>query len=248
MSAHGSLAPGQHMVLGRFHVHARHYQRPSPVMDLMLWRMLGELLRDSGLAWSFIVFRDDGFWDAHMTFCDMAPLDRPVVVGGHPYRIFAHDWRDASPGDWLAEKQRTLLTDTDGDCGPAVTDRFPAPAPVMTRQEFAAAVRSALRDLRRPEALEANPLSRSRLVVDHGTTLREVLSNAVAGLVTGRGGDKAHRVATLAFLEGAPTQEAAARRLHMPYSTYRRHLATATSRIEERLWQHEQAGLPLLTP
>ncbi|MFI0242081.1 hypothetical protein [Streptomyces sp. NPDC016845] len=252
VSAHGPpLAPGRHMVLDRFHVYPRHYQRPSPVMDLMLWRMLGELLRDSGLAWSFIVLRDDGFWNAHMTFCDMAPLDRPVTVGGHPYRIFAHDWRGVAPRDWLAEKQRTLLTGTDGDFGPAATDGSPAPAPsptVMTRPEFAAAVRSALRDLRRPRALEANPLSRSRLVTDHGMTLREVLSNAVAGLVTGRGGDKAHQVATLAFLEGAPTQEAAARRLNMPYSTYRRHLTTATSRIEERLWRHERTGLPLSAP
>jgi hypothetical protein len=242
VAAYGPLAPGKHIVLGRFHVYPRHYQRPSPLMDLMLWRMLGELLRDSDLAWSFIVLRDDGFWDAHMSFCDMAPLDRPVMVGGHPYRLFAHDWREVSPRNWLAEKQRTLLTGTDDAGDFTVTDRPSAAAPsspVMTRPQFAAAVRSALRDLRQPQVLEANPLRHSRLVVDHGMALREVLSNAVAGLVTGRGGDKAHQVATLAFLEGAPTQEAAARRLRMPYSTYRRHLAIATSRIEERLWQHE---------
>ncbi|WP_217145741.1 AAA family ATPase [Streptomyces sp. AC627_RSS907] len=251
VSAHGALAAGEHIVLGRFHVYPRQYQRPSPVMDLMLWRMLGELLRDSDLAWSFIVLRDDGFWDAHMTFCDMAPLNRPVMIGGHPYRLFAHDWREVSPRDWLTEKQRTLLTGTDDESDATATVRSPAPAPSspeLTRPEFAAAVRSALRDLRRPRALAANPLSRSRLVADHGMSLRDVLSHAIAGLVTGRGGDKAHQVATLAFLEGAPTQEAAARRLNMPYSTYRRHLTTATSRIEERLWQHEQTGLPLLPP
>ncbi|WP_217242505.1 AAA family ATPase [Streptomyces sp. AC555_RSS877] len=254
VDVHGPLAPGEHIVVGRFHVYPRQYQRPSPVMDLMLWRMLGELLRDTDLAWSFIVLRDDGFWDAHMNFCDMAPLDRLVMVGGHPYRLFAHDWRDMSPRDWLAEKQRTLLTDTDDDGDFTVTtltDRPSAPVPsahAMSKPEFTVAVRSALRDLRRPQALEANPLRHSRLIVDHGMTLREVLSNAVAGLVTARGGDKAHQVATLAFLEGAPTQEAAARRLQMPYSTYRRHLTTAISRIEERLWQHEQTGLPLLPP
>ncbi|MEU7467574.1 ATP-binding protein [Streptomyces sp. NPDC044984] len=251
VAAHGPLTPGEHMVLGRFHVYPRQYQRPSPVMDLMLWRMLGELLRDTDLAWSFIVLRDDGFWDAHMSFCDMTPLERPVMVGGHPYRLFAHDWRDMSPRDWLAEKQRTLLTDTVDDEDFAVTDRSWAPLPSpqsMSRTEFAAAVRSALRDLRRPQALEANPLRNSRLVVEHGMSLRDVLSNAVAGLVTGRGGDKAHQVATQAFVEGAPTQEAAARRLQMPYSTYRRHLTTATARIEEKLWQHEQRGLPLLPP
>ncbi|MFE9677093.1 AAA family ATPase [Streptomyces sp. NPDC006259] len=249
VTAHGPLAPGEHIVLGRFHVHPRHYQRPSPVMDLMLWRMLGELLRDSDLAWSFIVLRDDGFWDAHMTFCDMAPLDPPVVVGGHPYRLFAHEWRDTSPRDWLAEKQRTLLTGTDEASDSTGTDRSPVPGPTpLTQPAFAAAVRSALRDLRRPQALEANPLRHSRLVVDHGMTLRDVLSNAVAGLVIGRGGDKTHQVATLAFVEGTPTQEAAARRLRMPYSTYRRHLTTATSRIEQRLWEHERSGLPLLPP
>ncbi|WP_188114017.1 ATP-binding protein [Streptomyces apricus] len=251
VGAHGPLVPGEHVVLGRFHVHPRHYQRPSPVMDLMLWRMLGELLRESGPAWSFIVLRDDGFWDAHMAFCDMTPLDRPVVVGGHPYRLFVHDWRAMPPREWLAEKERTLLNGADA---PSSSPSSPTAKTTntmktaMTRPEFAAAVRSALRDLRRPQALAANPLSRSRLVVDHGMSLRDVLSNAVAGLVTGRGGDKAHQVAGLAFLEGAPTQEAAARRLGMPYSTYRRHLTTAVSRIEEQLWRHEQTGLPLLAP
>ncbi|WP_158801333.1 hypothetical protein [Streptomyces sp. NRRL S-37] len=95
--------------------------------------------------------------------------------------------------------------ETDGNSGPYVKGRFPAlapPPPMTTRPEFAAAVRSAPRDLRRPRALEANPLSRSRLFVDHGMPLRDVLSNAIAGLVTRRGGDKAHQAATLAFLEG----------------------------------------------
>lgn len=252
VASHGPLGPGEHIALGRFHVHPRHYQRPSPVMDLMLWRMLGELLRDSGLAWSFIVLRDDGFWDAHMEFCDMTPLEQPVVVGGSAYRIFAHDWRGLAPGAWLTDKQQALLSGTDQDssgAGAAVPrPRSPLPSPALSRPEFSAAVRSALRDLTQPRALELNPLRHSRLVADHGMTLRDVLANAVACLVTERGGDKALRVATVAFMEGAPTQEGAARRLNMPYSTYRRHLTTAISRIEETMWRHEETGLPLLPP
>ncbi|MFJ9038833.1 ATP-binding protein [Streptomyces sp. NPDC102406] len=252
VTSHGPLGPGEHIALGRFHVHPRHYQRPSPVMDLMLWRMFGELLRDSGLAWSFIVLRDDGFWDAHMEFCDMTALERPVVVGGSAYRLFAHDWRDLAPRAWLTEKQRTLLSGTDpGTASAGAPDPPPlpgAPEPALSRPEFAAAVRAALRDLTRPEALELNPLRHSRLVTDHGTKLRDVLTHAMACLVTRRGGDKALRVATLAFVEGAPTQEAAARRLGMPYSTYRRHLAAAISHIEEIMWRHEETGLPLLPP
>lgn len=252
VASHGPLGPGEHIALGRFHVHPRHYQRPTPVMDLMLWRMLGELLRDSGLAWSFIVLRDDGFWNAHMEFCDMTPLERPVTVGGSAYRIFAHDWRDLAPRAWLTDKQQALLSGTEeGSAGtgtPVPPSRSPLTPPVLTRPEFTAAVRSALRDLTQPRALELNPLRHSRLVADHGMTLRDVLANAVANLVTERGGDKTFRVASLAFLEGAPTQEAAARRLDMPYSTYRRHLATATSRIEEIMWHHEENGLRLLPP
>ncbi|MFF5900944.1 SRPBCC family protein [Streptomyces argenteolus] len=257
VASHGPLAAGEHIALGRFHVHPRNYQRPSPVMDLMLSRMFGELLRDSGLAWSFIVLRDDGFWNAHMQFCDMTPLEQPVMVGGSAYRLFAHDWRDLGPRAWLTDKQQTLLSGTaEGSAGadtpvPPPCSPLPSPGlshPALSRPEFTAAVRSALRDLSRPAALNLNPLRRSRLVSNHGMTLREVLANAVAGLITERGGDKAHEVATLAFMEGAPTQEAAARRLDMPYSTYRRHLTTAVSRIEETMWRHEENGAPLLAP
>ncbi|MFF8973823.1 AAA family ATPase [Streptomyces sp. NPDC014995] len=252
VASHGPLGPGGHIALGRFHVHPRHYQRPSPVMDLMLWRMLGEILRDGGLAWSFIVLRDDGFWNAHMEFCDMTPLEQPVTVGGSAYRIFAHDWRDLAPRAWLTDKQQALLSGTDDGFAEAGTSdpwpHSPLSPPELSRPEFTAAVRSALRDLTQPRALELNPLRHSRLVADHGMTLREVLANAVACLVTERGGDKALRVATLAFMEGAPTQEAAARRLDMPYSTYRRHLTAAVSRIEETMWHHEVNGLPLLPP
>ncbi|AYA15486.1 ATP-binding protein [Streptomyces alfalfae] len=265
-AAHGPLAPGESIALGRFHVHPQHYQRPSPVMDLMLWRMFGELLRDARPSWSFIVLRDDGFWDAHMEFCDMTPLPRPVTVGGSAYRLFAHDWRDTPPGAWLAGKQEDMLTGAGGGLtvdpiasGPRGELAGPWPhgegdglaatgTPTPDRAEFAAAVRSALRDLRRPSALAANPLRASRLVAGHGMSLREVLTNAIATLVTDRDGDRTHRAATMAFLEGAPTQEAAARRLGLPYSTYRRHLAAATARIEEIMWRHEEEGRPLSPP
>ncbi|MGP4043611.1 AAA family ATPase [Streptomyces sp. 2A115] len=262
VAAHGPLRPGESIALGRFHVHPRHYQRPSPVMDLMLWRMLGELLRDTRPAWSFIVLRDDGFWNAHMEFCDMTPLPRAVTVGGAAYRLFAHDWRGLPPGEWLAGKQQDMLSETSGDLVTAGSPGGPVGAPShgegngcvatgmpgLGRAEFAAAVRSALRDLRRPRALEANPLRGSRLVADHGMSLREVLTNAIDTLVTDRDGDRTHRAATVAFLEGAPTQEAAARRLRLPYSTYRRHLAGATARIVEIMWRHEEEGRPLSPP
>ncbi|WP_030545820.1 hypothetical protein [Streptomyces exfoliatus] len=45
---------------------------------------------------------------------------------------------------------------------------------VLSRPEFDSAVRDALRALRRPDALAASPLSRSRLVLQNGGDLEEV--------------------------------------------------------------------------
>lgn len=41
------------------------------------------------------------------------------------------------------------------------------------------------------------------------------------------------------FLAGAPSQEAAAEVLGLPFSTYRRHLAGATDRLIDVLWGRE---------
>ncbi|GAA3220480.1 hypothetical protein [Nonomuraea helvata] len=39
-----------------------------------------------------------------------------------------------------------------------------------------------------------------------------------------------------------PTQEAAAERLGLPYSTYRRHLVSGIERVCEDLWRRELYG------
>ena len=46
-----------------------------------------------------------------------------------------------------------------------------------------------------------------------------------------------------AYLHGAPSQEAAAEVLGLPFSTYRRHLSRAHDRIVEVLWAVEVGQL-----
>ncbi|MFF5772172.1 AAA family ATPase [Streptomyces californicus] len=242
----GPLRTGEHIAVARFHVGRGTYQRPSPVMDLVLWRMLGEIVRDEKLAWTFIVMRDDGFWDQHLLHCDMRPVDTPVQVEGHRYRLFAHDWRPLPAASWLAEKTDEML-------GTAPADPVPAGRPsgdvlVMTHAEFTAAARSALRLLRWPDELALSPLQNSRLVRAHAMSLEDVLLNAIRQLPLERGGEKSHRAAVAAFVEGAATQEAAARRLGLPFSTYRRHLAGAVERVAEIMWRHEIDGIALRRP
>ena len=44
------------------------------------------------------------------------------------------------------------------------------------------------------------------------------------------------------FLQPAATQELAAERLGLPFSTYRYHLAGGIRRVTEQLWQRELYG------
>ncbi|MFE5238860.1 MULTISPECIES: ATP-binding protein [unclassified Streptomyces] len=237
---HGPLRAGEHIAVGRFQVGRDGYQRPSPVMDLVLWRMLGEIVRDDRLAWSFIVMRDDGFWDRHLLHCDMRPVEPAVDIGGTRYRLFAHDWRPQPAARWLAEKTDAMLGGTPGRVAPpGDTDAL-----VLDRTAFDHAVRAALRSLRWPDELALNPLQRSRTALGHDGTLYDLVLAAIHTLPSERGGEKGYRAAVAAFVEGASTQESAARRLGLPFSTYRRHLATAVERIVEIMWRQEVDGTP----
>jgi DNA-directed RNA polymerase specialized sigma24 family protein len=47
------------------------------------------------------------------------------------------------------------------------------------------------------------------------------------------------------YLKGAPTQEAAAEVLGLPFSTYRRHLTKAIDQLTELLWAAETGAVHL---
>jgi AAA ATPase-like protein len=240
--AMGPIRPGEYMALARFSVYPDEYQRPSAPMTHMQWRATGEMIRADRLAWSYVVMRDNGSWDAHLRDINMLPADERPAVGDHRYALFGHDWR-AQPADpWLQEKTAAMLS------GASMT---PAPAPargglvVLSRPEFDAAVREALRTLRKPAVLAGNPLNRSRLVLESGRSLSEILAAGAEGLLDERSGEKRHRAVIATYFRGAPTQEAAAERLGLPFSTYRRHLTSAIERMSDLLWHHELRGTEL---
>jgi hypothetical protein len=61
-------------------------------------------------------------------------------------------------------------------------------------------------------------------------------------------GVKAHAALAATYFSGAPTQEAAARRLGLPFGTYRRHLRAAVARVSDALWEAEVASRPDAQP
>jgi adenylate cyclase len=125
---------------------------------------------------------------------------------------------------------------------------------VVTESEFASAVKEALRNYARADLLVGSPLLQLRLLVQRGVQapsvqdLREMLSET-AGVLFGNVRDqKLHRVLDLTYFNPVAKQEAAAERLGLSYSSYRRYLAAGVQRMIDWLWQQEQDASRSETP
>ncbi|GAB7042895.1 ATP-binding protein [Catenuloplanes niger JCM 9533] len=210
-------------------------RRADAVQDLAVYRVLGRAVRPDHPAWTFLATGDPALWTGALRYFDMPGTGLAVPSGGRDRHLFAHDWRAAPPEEWLAGNSRRPVEE--------LPPRADTGLAVLTRAEFDTEVRAALRAWRRPERLAESPLLRTGLVRDADDpveSLRRTLAGAVEAL--GRHGRtaKQHRVLTTTFLSGAPTQEAAARRLGLPFSTYRRHLTIGLTTICDRLWLGEE--------
>jgi hypothetical protein len=195
------------------------------------------------LAWSFAAPTDEEFWGP---FFDYIALERitEVSVGGRRHVLHGIDWRRLSPDRWMDlmnDRERT------GESGPPPAHLL-RPAP-LGREQFAAAVRAALRDLHRDDRLASSPLLGTRLAdspVGCGpAALRDSLLRGVAAVGRRPRGAGLQRVLDRTFVRAAPTQEAAAEVLGLPFSTYRRHLATALDELVELLWAVEIGEISL---
>jgi hypothetical protein len=108
-------------------------------------------------------------------------------------------------------------------------------------------VRDALRHYSRPGALAENPIVRSRLLSESadgnaGSRLQALLREALETLNASPRDQKFYRALLTTYFQPAPSQEAAAERLGLPFNTYRYHLARGTQRLVEWLWHVELSG------
>jgi hypothetical protein len=239
---HGHLRAGETMVHHRFHMACHDYQAMSPNINLLAMRATFAPLEHQRLAWSFVAFACPDDWLPVMQYINFKRVEEAAfTVGGRCYTVFAHDWRVESFAAWwdgLCE--RSLSTEPVGeDVAPLAT----APT-VLSEQEFATSVRDALRHYSRPAALAENPLLLSRRLPQaangHGPSrLQALLRDALDTLNTSPRDQKFHRALLTTYFQPAPTQEAAAERLGLPFNTYRYHLARGTQRIVEWLWRLE---------
>jgi hypothetical protein len=238
----GPARPGEEIHVIRFMGGTQEHERDvyatlvASVVALTTW-----LTRP--LAWSFTATTDPEFWAPFFDYLGMSRIGE-VPVGARPPVLYGMDWRRLPVDSWMEmmdDRERT------GASGPPPAHLL-RPAP-LGRDAFATAVRTALRDLHRDDRLGSGPLFGSRLAVGPDgpspVRLRSALERGIAALVGQPRGAELRRVLDRTFVRPAPTQETAAEVLGLPFSTYRRHLATALAELTELLWAAEIGAITL---
>jgi hypothetical protein len=242
----GPLRAGEQVVHHRFHMAADAYQALSPIVNLLALSVTVAPVRYSRLAWSIIAFANPDAWRPIMQYINFAAADEAAfTVGGRRYGVFAHDWRAESFDVWWQREAERSLGE-EGDAGRLSEAR--APLVVLSEAEFDESVRRALRDYVHPSALALNPLVRSRVVIEAAgdeppaRALQNLIATAVGHLNRRERHEKFYRAILHTYLQPAPSQERAAERLGLPFSTYRYHLARGTRQVVDWLWKRELYG------
>ncbi|WP_431878604.1 hypothetical protein [Amycolatopsis sacchari] len=237
VAAAAPLGPGEHLGIRRFAVHPGWYQRRSPLMDLISRRTIAEEMRTRGRAVTFTVFEDGERWRRYLAAAGLREV-AVVDVGGREQHVFGRDWRRQTVEQWVRHRARATAPpvatwpgdERDGD---------------LPRAAFEDGVLEALRTWHTPREFATNVLLRSHLVPpgspDPVTDLRGAITKALDALLVDPAGVRAHEALTATYISASRTHKAAARRLGVPYGTYRRHLALAKERLVEHLLRQPAA-------
>jgi hypothetical protein len=242
------LRPGERATLFRFWMAQDTYQGVSTTQSLTFVNAVRHYLSTANLACSFFACTEPDFWAPVFAYADLHRIpDADFEVGGRRYGVYWHDWRATPPMVWLQ-----LLAGREIATGQSVTPPTATPTLlVLSEPAFADAVRAALRDFHRPDALRRNPLLRSRLIGSmpgaetpdgKRAALQAVIEETAAALEHSPRDARLYRALNRTYFHPAPTQEKAAELLDLPFSTYRRHLSAGIARLIDALWHRELYG------
>jgi hypothetical protein len=246
LRSHPPLRPEERVTLIRFWLSREDYQSVSPVQSLIATALARHYLTTSGLAVTVLPFAYPEDWQAFCEYADQRrAVDADFDMGGRHYSAYTHDWRTVPPAAWVAQMSLREIGAT-----PAMpTQRTAAGLLVLSREDFFAAVRQALRDYTRTDRLRNSPLLRCRIVVagvgndaavaDKVALLQSQLKSSAETLNGSPADRRLYRVIVRSYLSPAPSLERAAEVLELPSSTFRRLLGNAVSRIATLVWHAE---------
>ncbi|MCL4868709.1 MAG: AAA family ATPase [Anaerolineae bacterium] len=240
------LRPGDVVLYFRNWMDADHYQNSPAIFNMAAMVSIRLFFNTPRLAYSFIAQSNSDRYTGMFDYLRMPLMpDAGFVMDGQSFGVFVHDWRVEPVLAWLdIMGERELLDEI-----VALEDLSHTLQPiVLSEPEFAEAVRQALKDVRRPDLLAHNPLLRSRCLYDRSDAeptpilLQALLREGAETLTSNPKSQKLHRVLWHTFFEPAPTQEAAAELLDLPFSTYRYQLGKAVEQLTAWLWHQELYG------
>ena len=244
LESHAHLRTNEVATLFRFWMARDTYQGISPIQSLIFIQVAKHYLTTPGLAFTFFPCAEPDFWVAILSYAELTRYpEADFEVGGKSYGIYGHDWRVMPPALWIARLAEKEVGVTGQVASPPTAD----PVIFLSRDDFSNALKQALQDYARPNGLTGNPLVRSRLVAEAGAQgsrerteiLKSKIREAAEALRVHPRDEKLFQALEATYLHPAPTQEAAAELLDLPFSTYRRHLTSGIQRLTEILWRQE---------
>lgn len=237
------LVPGEVAGFFRFWMQADGYQDLGPVQMFITLHFVRYYLSTPRLAQSFVYYAEPELWGGIAAYADVPRVtDGDFQVGGRTFGLFSHDWRTVPPLAWLEVLgDRELAQEPLPDGGPVAAATVPTRG--LGDEEFAAAVRKALRGLGRADGLRGSPLLGSGLIrrrnpqsaAEAEEALRIVFREAAARMEASPRDRRAFRALHHTYLVPAETQAKAAELLDLPMTTYRRHLVAGVERITQLL-------------
>ncbi|MFF5217703.1 AAA family ATPase [Micromonospora sp. NPDC000442] len=223
-------APDEYITITRFLIYPEAYQVPSPVTNLHHSRVQATAARSRGMAQGMIVLHDTELW-ARLLRGALTDVGVRPRVGDRTYGLFVTDWRQVPFEMWLDN----ILAATD----------VPVATTQTARADFDQSVRETLQNWRSRRAFALSDLLTSRLVADADdpvAELRALMQRTVDEIGQDARTIKAREALVATYFSGAPTQEAAARRAGMSFSTYRRHLRQGIDMVCSALWDLQLRG------
>ncbi len=237
--AHARLRGDERGILFRSWMAVDSYQDISSAQSRIFIEFVRRYLTTPRLAQSYVVCTDPDFWEPLFTYADFRR--HRELETGEGGGVYGHDWRSRPPIAWL-----DLLAAREVAAEPDLSFGRPTPELVLlSERDFRAAVFDALRNYKRVDALERNPLLRSSLIernsagLSRVATLQSLIRRVVDEVTEPEDHAKLHPVLYHGFLNPAPTHEAAARLAHVSYSTFRRYAERGRNLVADRLWSLE---------